>query len=123
MSNRELRPRLEASRTRGTRSELLLVLLLAVLATAALGACSAAPEGRSRKALRVTGTVLEQVDAPPYSYLRIKTDAAEVWAMVPSTSVGRAERITVVEGVLLKDFETGVPGRRFDVIMGALERR
>lgn len=103
--------------------ELRLLLLVATVATGALGGCSRAPEGRTRKALRVTGTVLEQVHAPPYSYLRIKTDAGEVWAMVPTTSVGRDERVTVAEGVLLKDFDTGLPGRRFDVVMGALERR
>ncbi len=71
----------------------------------------------------MAGTVVERVDSPPYSYLRIKTESGEVWAMVPTSSVARDERVTVVEGVLLKDFETGVPGRRFDVVMGALERR
>jgi hypothetical protein len=94
-----------------------------VVATAVLGGCSRAPEGRTRKTLRVTGTLLEQVDSPPYSYLRIKTDAGEVWAMVPTASVGRNQPVTVMEGVLLKDFDTGLPGRRFDVVMGALESR
>ncbi len=104
-------------------SELRLLVLVAAVATAALGGCSRAPEVRTRKALRVSGTVLEQVHAPPYSYLRIKTDAGEVWAMVPTTSVGKDERVTVAEGVLLKNFDTGLPGRRFDVVMGALQRR
>jgi hypothetical protein len=104
-------------------SELRLAIVMALMATAVLEGCSRAPEGRTRKTLRVTGTVLEQVDGPPYSYLRIKTDAEEVWAMVPTASVGRNERVTIVDGVLLKDFDTGLPGRRFDVVMGALEGR
>ena len=61
-------------------TEMRLLVLTALVATAVLGGCSRAPEGRARKTLRVTGTVLEQVDGPPYSYLRIKTDAGEVWA-------------------------------------------
>lgn len=98
-------------------------VVLVMAATSLLWACSRAPEGRTRKTLKVTGTVVEQVDAPPYSYLRIKADSGEVWAMVPTASVGRNERVRVVEGVLLKDFDTGLPGRRFDVVMGALEPR
>lgn len=99
------------------------ITVIAVIAAAVVGGCSRAPEGRARKTLRVAGTVLEQVDSPPYSYLRIKTDEGEVWAMVPAASVDRNQRVTIIEGVLLKDFDTGLPGRRFDVVMGALERR
>jgi len=99
------------------------LVLVAAVAIAVLGGCSRAPEGPARKALQVTGTVVEQVDAPPYSYLRIQTDTGEVWAMVPTTSVSEGQRVTVGRGVLLKDFATGVPGRRFDVVMGSLEGR
>jgi starvation-inducible outer membrane lipoprotein len=94
-----------------------------VAAASLLSACSRAPEGRARKTLKLTGTVVEQVDGPPYSYLRLETDAGEVWAMVPTASVATNERVTVYDGVLLKDFDTGLPGRRFDVVMGMLERR
>jgi len=104
-------------------SEFRLFVLMAAVAAAALGGCSRAPDGRTRKALRVTGTVLEQVHAPPYSYLLIKADVGEVWAMVPTVGVSLNEHVAVVEGVLLKDFDTGLPGRRFDVVMGSLERR
>lgn len=97
--------------------------LCAALAIAALGACSRAPEGRARNALRITGTVVEQFDGPPYSYLRVKTENGDVWAMVPVTRTRPDERVTITGGVLLKDFETGIRGRRFDVVMGALEPR
>ncbi len=99
-----------------------LLVPIAAIGIAAMGGCSGAPEGRARKSLKLTGTVLEQVHAPPYTYLRVKTDAGEVWAMVPTASVSREERVTVTGGVLLKNFDTGLPGRRFDVIMGTLEK-
>lgn len=103
-------------------------LFLCLALVTALLACSRAPEarapeGRTRKTLTVTGTVVEQVDGPPYSYLRLKTETGDVWVMVPTARVERSERVTIVEGFLLKDFETGLPGRRFDVIMGSLERQ
>jgi hypothetical protein len=105
-------------RVRGIR-----LILPIVLAVAGAGACSRPPDGRTRKPLRVTGTVLEQMDGPPYSYLRLKTEAGEVWAMVPVTRIGVDERVTISDGVLLKDFETGIGGRRLDVVMGALQPR
>lgn len=74
----------------------LLVVMLVVMAT--LGGCSRAPEGSSRKTLRITGTVVEQVDAAPYSYLRIKTEAGEVWTMVPTANVARNQPVSVVGG-------------------------
>lgn len=105
------------------KSELRSLLVMALLAIATEAGCKRTTDPRSRKSVQVTGTVLEAVDGPPYTYLRMKTDTGEVWAMVPATSVGRNERVTVSQGVLLKDFDTGLPGRRFDVVMGALERR
>lgn len=98
------------------------VFVSAALGMAGLSGCSRTGETRSRKTLTVSGTVLERVEGAPYTYLRIKTDSGEVWAMVPSASVRSNERVTVIEGVLLKDFDTGLPGRRFDVIMGSLEQ-
>ncbi len=101
---------------------------LFVLAGATFGfaACTQPSQPASRavsSTTRITGTILETLDGPPYTYLRIKTEAGEVWAAVPITSVGRNRPVTVVNGVLLRDFDTGVLGRRFDVVFGTLERR
>jgi hypothetical protein len=97
-------------------------LLVVLIAAAISPACSREPDGRTRKTLTIVGTVVEHVDVPPYSYLRIATNAGDVWAMVPTAGVGRGERVKIVDGVLLKDFDTGQPGRRIDVVMGALAR-
>lgn len=100
-----------------------LLVTMAVLWIAVPGGCTRAPEGRTRNMLKVTGTVLEQVNGPPYTYLRIKTDAGETWVAVPLANVPSSTAVTVTNGALLKDFDTGVQGRRFDVIFGTLERR
>jgi hypothetical protein len=99
-----------------------LLVTSGVLGSAALGACHA-PEGGTQKTLTVTGTVLEQVDGPPYTYLRIKTEAGERWVAVAIASVGKDSAVTITSGVLLKDFDTGVQGLRVDVVFGTLERR
>jgi len=98
-----------------------LLVTIAMVGIAVLGGCGA-PEGRAPNALKVTGTVIERLDGPPYTFLRIKTNAGERWAAVPIADVAKDSAVTIANGVLLKDFETGVQGRRFDVVFGTLER-
>jgi hypothetical protein len=98
-----------------------LSVMMTVLVIAVLGGCSRAPEGGS-KTLTVSGRVLEQVDGPPYTYLRLKTKTGETWAAVPLANVGKDSTVTITNAVLLKDFDTGLQGRRFDVVFGTLER-
>ncbi|HET9651577.1 MAG TPA: hypothetical protein VFP36_05275 [Usitatibacter sp.] len=97
-------------------------MTIATVWIAVLGGCEA-PEGRTPNTLKVTGTVIERLDGPPYTFLRIKTNAGERWAAVPIANVSKDSAVTIVNGVLLRDFETGVQGRRFDVVFGTLERR
>ncbi len=99
-----------------------LLVTTAMVGLAVLGGCGA-PEGRRPNALKVTGTVIERLDGPPYTFLRIKTNAGERWAAVPIANVAKDNAVTIVNGVLLKDFETGVQGHRFDVVFGTLESR
>jgi hypothetical protein len=98
-----------------------LLITIAMVGIAVLGGCGA-PDGRASNTLRVAGTVIERLDGPPYTFLRIKTNGGERWAAVPIANVGKDSAVAIVNGVLLKDFETGVHGRRFDVVFGTLER-
>src|SRR5467141_3218461 len=91
-----------------------LLITMAMVGIAVLGGCGA-PEGHTPNTSKVTGTVIERLDSPPYTFLRIKTNAGEKWAAVPIANVAKDGNVTIVNGVLLKDFETGVQGRRFDV--------
>src|SRR6266550_2241789 len=99
-----------------------LLVTMAMIGIAVLGGCGA-PEGRTANTLKVTGTVMERLDGPPYTFLRIKTNVGERWAAVPIANVAKDSAVTIVNGVVLKDFETGVQGRRFDVVFGTLEVR
>jgi len=72
----------------------------------------------------ITGTVVERLDGPPYSYLRLKTDKGEVWAAVPMDSVNTGKKVTITHGAALKNFQAPRLGKKFDVVVfGTLERR
>ena len=85
----------------------------------ALLACSPSPQPAPRAApgtTRITGALLEKFDGPPYSYLRLKTEAGELWAAVPVAFVDGEKPVTVLNAVALKNYSVGSTGRRFDVI-------
>lgn len=92
-----------------------------------LAACSeAATPGPATIADRnntITGTLLEKLDRPPYSYLRLRTETGEIWAAVPVAFVAKDKPVTVLNGVALKNYSAGPLGRRFDVVyFGTLEQ-
>jgi hypothetical protein len=71
----------------------------------------------------VTGTVVERLDGPPYSYLRLKTDKGEVWAAVPIDGVSTGKKVTITHGAALKNFQAPRVGKKFElVVFGTLER-
>jgi hypothetical protein len=71
---------------------------------------------------RVSGTVLEAMDAAGYTYLRIKTAGGEVWAAVTQAAVGPGAEVTVGRGTWMEGFEGKTINRRFDrILFGELE--
>jgi len=71
----------------------------------------------------VTGRVVERLDGPPDSYLRLKTEKGEVWAAVPMDSVAMGKKVTITHGASLKNFEATRVGKKFDVVVfGTMER-
>jgi hypothetical protein len=108
-------------------------LPLLLLATAVVGACSKGPapakiplsqmsaEDPSQNA-PLTGTVLEQLAAPPYIYVRVKTAKGEIWAAVPETKVEKGAQVTVYSPMLMSNFESKSLNRTFpEVYFGTLE--
>jgi hypothetical protein len=77
------------------------------------GAATAAEEA---PAVTVTGKVLERIDAPPYSYLRLSTASGEAWAAVPRTEAAVGSEVTVAGALPMKNFESKALNRKFDVV-------
>jgi len=96
-----------------------LALLLVALA------CSNPPEPSQqsrRGATQVSGRLLEQVDSPPYTFLRLKTGSGEAWVAIPIGRVDGKKAIAVTRAVPLRDFEIG-PGRQVSVVyLGTLQQ-
>ncbi len=74
----------------------------------------AVPEGAAAAILK--GKVLERLDAPPYSYLRLKTDQGETWAAVPKSEVSKDADVTVSGAIPMSNFESKTLKRKFDVV-------
>jgi hypothetical protein len=62
------------------------------------------------------GKVLERLDAPPYSYLKLQTAQGEVWAAVPKTEIEKGKDVSVAGAMPMKDFESKTLSRKFDVV-------
>jgi len=86
------------------------------VATNAMEAPAAPP------AASIKGKVLERLDAPPYSYLRIQAGAQEQWAAVPKASVAKGDEVTVLNAMPMANFESKTLKRKFEVVyFGTLE--
>jgi len=77
--------------------------------TAAPGA--AAPTGPS-----ISGKVLETIQVPSYTYLRLQTASGEQWAAVQTTDLVVGAQATVVDAVPMEKFSSKALNRTFDMI-------
>ena len=90
--------------------------LLAALLLAAPWAAQATPE---QAATALKGEVLEVREADPYTYLRLKTKDGETWAAVPATPVKKGAQVTIVNTMVMENFESKTLKRKFDRIVFA----
>ncbi|HSD19879.1 MAG TPA: nucleotide-binding protein [Anaeromyxobacter sp.] len=78
---------------------------------------SPAPQaGAAAPAPALQGKVLERLDAPPYSYLKLQTAQGETWAAVPKTEIEKGKDVSVAGAMPMKDFESKTLNRKFDVV-------
>jgi hypothetical protein len=69
----------------------------------------------------LTGKVLERIEASPYCYLRLQTARGEVWAAVPAAKIETGTEVTVVNPMLMSNFESKTLNRTFaEVFFGNL---
>ncbi len=76
----------------------------------------AAPAAAATAGETMTGTVLEQLSAPPYRYLRLKTASGETWVAVPEATVAEGAAVTVYSPMRMTGFESKSLGRTFDEV-------
>jgi hypothetical protein len=63
------------------------------------------------------GEVLEARDVDGYTYLRLKTGNGEVWAAVPKSALAKGAKVTIVNPMTMRDFESKTLQRKFDSIV------
>ncbi len=102
------------------------VVLLAAAVVAATGCKKSEPAGQQpagaasaqggAASTRIEGKLLEKIDAPPYTYLKIQSGSGEVWAAVPKSDAAVGAQVTVVDAMPMEKFESKTLKRTFDLV-------
>ena len=67
------------------------------------------------------GEVLEVREAPPYTYLRLKTSAGETWAAVTAAPVKKGAQVSIDNPMVMENFESKSLKKTFDkIVFGTL---
>lgn len=91
-------------------------------AAAAAAPGAQAPGTAQPAAQAMKGKVLEKLEAPPYSYLKLQTASGEAWAAVPASKAAVGADVGVVNAFPMQDFESKTLNRKFAVVyFGTLE--
>jgi len=98
------------------KKHLLIAALLAAFATHAAGAGDAPMTIPS-----LTGEVLEVIDVPSYTYLRLKTAQGEAWAAVNKSPVKKGTEVTIYDPAVMENFKSPALNRTFpEIVFGTL---
>ncbi len=90
--------------------------------TAAAPADAAAPQAPAAAGTVIKGKVLETLEAPPYTYVKLATAQGESWAAVPKAALKKGDEAAVVGAMPMNGFESKTLNRKFDVVyFGTLE--
>jgi hypothetical protein len=75
-----------------------------------------APGAEAAPSAALQGKIVERLDAPPYSYLKLKTAQGESWAAVPKSEVAVGQDVTVTGAMPMENFESKTLKRKFEVV-------
>jgi hypothetical protein len=65
------------------------------------------------------GTVVEKLDVPQYTYLRVKTAGGEEWVAVSTMQIDVGARVTINQQIVMENFPSKSLGRTFTkLVMG-----
>lgn len=71
--------------------------------------------------LKVTGKVLEVLEVPQYTYMRLNTPGGEVWAAVGKAPVKVGDEVTISQPMVMENFPSRALNRTFPkLLMGNL---
>jgi hypothetical protein len=62
------------------------------------------------------GKVIEKLDVPQYTYLRVATGGQELWAAVPRADRKVGDEVTIVDAYAMEGFESRELNRKFEVV-------
>jgi hypothetical protein len=66
------------------------------------------------------GKVLEKLDVPQYTYMRVQTTKGEEWVAVSTMQVNVGDRVTINQQLVMENFASKTLGRTFPkLIMGS----
>lgn len=88
-----------------------------IFASAVLSAQAMPPSPQPAAPLK--GEVLEVLNAPSFTYLRLKTRTGEVWASVPTAAVKKGAEVTLLDPQMMGNFESKSLKRKFDKLVFA----
>lgn len=81
-----------------------------------------APPASQANAAKLTGKVLESIDAGGYTYLKLRTASGDVWTAVQQTAARPGTEITILPQITMENFESKTLNRKFDqVIFGVVD--
>ncbi len=70
----------------------------------------------------VRGKILERIDTPQYSYLRLQTGSGEQWAAVTKTDKAVGAEVSVVNAVWMQNFKSNTMNRTWErIAFGSLD--
>lgn len=79
------------------------------------------PMGNGGGDVQLTGAVLETMDVPEYTYMRVKTPAGEEWVAVGKTTIAVGDIVTVNSQLVMENFASKSLNRTFPkLVMGML---
>jgi hypothetical protein len=84
-------------------------------APVAPGSMTPAPAGQP-PAKYFAGKVLETMNAGGYTYVHVDNGTEKIWAAAPQFEAKVGEKVTVPEGMPMKDYESKTLNRKFDVV-------
>jgi hypothetical protein len=96
-------------------------LLVALIAAFVTHTAAAAGDSTSTTIPTLTGEVLEVLDVQSYTYLRLKTEAGEMWAAVNKSPVKKGAKVTIFDPAVMENFKSPALNRTFpEIVFGTL---